>query len=733
MRKEDAVGSESLNDVADTLQNAQNKWKAEGRRKDFGSEEMVVDPRQIVAGVLTVTMFLQSFSLPGGDSIWKGDGLSLKPCWERPSLADGDLSKWISRRFLPVLLRFVQTQEKQKLNLTDIIGGDLRSPSPKTIGGGDDAFNTFFSETGAGKHVLVLSSRILASFNLRRSFNFTARFLQRRAGTAVDCGGGLAIVDASKPVSLRAIVSFILLFLKINKSLRRVLFKSNQPNSWSISVRYSSKVLVNLLFAGVNRYFWRRSGKRTSAEFVNPSLVAIIVILGADPWKARVQNSLVFDRWHRINSWSRSVKPLSAMLINPLFAGSRSRSAEITMSAELIVNESGLNDNDVVIVVVSLPQRRTRKKKQLIAWICDFAPEKSQGERRVWNLNKRVGELRSEIGCVMDTRSRSVNTNSHSVFLKPEPFLSLYFFPCISISLSLNMMYYERFIQIHREKDVNITVAEMTMDEKEDAVGPESLNDVADTLQNAQISESRRKEKDFGSEEMVVDPRQIVAGVLTVTMFVMLGNMIKRDHFDSLQESHLTSTIHDTNIASELSLPGGDSIWKGDGLSLKPCWERPSLADGDLSNGYVTFSVTNGPEYLVSGIALDSSDVSTFVDCTLSQWRKGKQIAVLEADCFREDFAVLLRFVQTQEKQKLNLTDIIGGDLRSPSPSKALIASKSSSHSNSKNDQYDDQMLSDKTIGGGDDAFNTFFSETGAGKHVPRAVFVGTSKSSSFS
>ena len=35
-----------------------------------------------------------------------------------------------------------------------------------------------------------------------------------------------------------------------------------------------------------------------------------------------------------------------------------------------------------------------------------------------------------------------------------------------------------------------------------------------------------------------------------------------------------------------------------------------------------------------------------------------------------------------------------------------------------------DQMPSDKTIGGGDDSFNTFFSETGAGKHVPRAVFV---------
>lgn len=38
--------------------------------------------------------------------------------------------------------------------------------------------------------------------------------------------------------------------------------------------------------------------------------------------------------------------------------------------------------------------------------------------------------------------------------------------------------------------------------------------------------------------------------------------------------------------------------------------------------------------------------------------------------------------------------------------------------------QPDGQMPSDKTVGGGDDAFNTFFSETGAGKHVPRCVFM---------
>jgi len=38
--------------------------------------------------------------------------------------------------------------------------------------------------------------------------------------------------------------------------------------------------------------------------------------------------------------------------------------------------------------------------------------------------------------------------------------------------------------------------------------------------------------------------------------------------------------------------------------------------------------------------------------------------------------------------------------------------------------EQDGQMPSDKTVGGGDDAFNTFFSETAAGKHVPRAVYV---------
>lgn len=38
--------------------------------------------------------------------------------------------------------------------------------------------------------------------------------------------------------------------------------------------------------------------------------------------------------------------------------------------------------------------------------------------------------------------------------------------------------------------------------------------------------------------------------------------------------------------------------------------------------------------------------------------------------------------------------------------------------------QPDGQMPCHKPVGGHDDSFTTFFSETGAGKYVPRAIFV---------
>ncbi|XP_075493083.1 protein MANNAN SYNTHESIS-RELATED 1-like isoform X1 [Primulina tabacum] len=115
---------------------------------------------------------------------------------------------------------------------------------------------------------------------------------------------------------------------------------------------------------------------------------------------------------------------------------------------------------------------------------------------------------------------------------------------------------------------------------------------------------------------MAFDPRQVLAAVLTFTMFVMLANMIKRDHFDSVHP-----TVHETNKASDNSLAsvtkGDDGPWKEDGVTLKPCWEKPVLPEEtDEMHGYATFSLTNGPEYHVSQIA-DAVVVARYLQATL--------------------------------------------------------------------------------------------------------------------
>ncbi|MCD7470987.1 hypothetical protein HAX54_011244 [Datura stramonium] len=107
---------------------------------------------------------------------------------------------------------------------------------------------------------------------------------------------------------------------------------------------------------------------------------------------------------------------------------------------------------------------------------------------------------------------------------------------------------------------------------------------------------------------MAVDPRQVVAGVLTVTMFVMLGNMITRDHFLPVDSD---ISIHST---SKQSL--GNGPWIKNDVSLKPCWTKPAPQEADQSQGFVTFSLTNGPEYHVSQIA-DAVIVARYLGATL--------------------------------------------------------------------------------------------------------------------
>ncbi|KAJ7962692.1 O-fucosyltransferase family protein [Quillaja saponaria] len=104
---------------------------------------------------------------------------------------------------------------------------------------------------------------------------------------------------------------------------------------------------------------------------------------------------------------------------------------------------------------------------------------------------------------------------------------------------------------------------------------------------------------------MGVDLRQVVAGILTLTMFVMLGNMIKRDHFDSVEEKFPGGAedgkVTERNLATHIRNSIGP--WNGDAQELKPCWDKPDLDDVPQTEGFLTFSLTNGPEYHVSQIA----------------------------------------------------------------------------------------------------------------------------------
>ncbi|PWA56678.1 GDP-fucose protein O-fucosyltransferase [Artemisia annua] len=106
-----------------------------------------------------------------------------------------------------------------------------------------------------------------------------------------------------------------------------------------------------------------------------------------------------------------------------------------------------------------------------------------------------------------------------------------------------------------------------------------------------------------------MDFRQIVAGMLTVTMFLMLAHMIKRDHFDPPPHHHLhvnhAGRLDNSYSEQNFALGNDGQLWKPDDLTnvvLKPCWSKPVLEE-EGSRGFVSFSLTNGPEYHISQIA----------------------------------------------------------------------------------------------------------------------------------
>ncbi|XP_039130220.1 protein MANNAN SYNTHESIS-RELATED 2-like [Dioscorea cayenensis subsp. rotundata] len=101
-----------------------------------------------------------------------------------------------------------------------------------------------------------------------------------------------------------------------------------------------------------------------------------------------------------------------------------------------------------------------------------------------------------------------------------------------------------------------------------------------------------------------MDPRHILAGILTLAMFAMLGNMIKKDHFDSFDDG-IRSDVHFNVLKVESELQSKiNGPWEEMKQELKPCWKPPSLKAGAESNGYITLSLKSGPEFHMPQIAV---------------------------------------------------------------------------------------------------------------------------------
>ncbi|KAL8149436.1 protein MANNAN SYNTHESIS-RELATED 2-like [Apium graveolens] len=97
----------------------------------------------------------------------------------------------------------------------------------------------------------------------------------------------------------------------------------------------------------------------------------------------------------------------------------------------------------------------------------------------------------------------------------------------------------------------------------------------------------------------LVDVRQLVAGMLTFSMFIMLGNMIMKDHFGTAIVNNMKPAGAGVNIYTKNNL-GEDTIqyigpWRVNNETVKPCWNKPAQEKRNQAKGYILFSLTGGP------------------------------------------------------------------------------------------------------------------------------------------
>lgn len=125
---------------------------------------------------------------------------------------------------------------------------------------------------------------------------------------------------------------------------------------------------------------------------------------------------------------------------------------------------------------------------------------------------------------------------------------------------------------------------------------------------------------------MGIDVRQVGGAILTLSMFAMLGNMIRKDHFSDptttleVNYSNGSTPSEDAVYATSKGLLTTEkepsNLWRTSEPALNPCWDDKITKSTERSVGFVQFRLSNGPHYHVSQVA-DAIVVAKYLGATL--------------------------------------------------------------------------------------------------------------------
>ncbi|OWM89059.1 protein MANNAN SYNTHESIS-RELATED 2-like [Punica granatum] len=124
----------------------------------------------------------------------------------------------------------------------------------------------------------------------------------------------------------------------------------------------------------------------------------------------------------------------------------------------------------------------------------------------------------------------------------------------------------------------------------------------------------------------MVDLRQVLGAILTLSMFAMLANMIKQDHFNYFEVKYPpviatmeSNTLRITEqIRPVINFPraNNNGILVDNRKVLKSCWKFSSSEKRHQPKGYIMFSLTNGPTYHMAQVA-NAVVVAKYLGATL--------------------------------------------------------------------------------------------------------------------